>query len=134
MAFSIEREAQHLEIVRDQACSLLKREAEYVTTGGTSPCEPPTKHAQWRTRIFEWFYVIIDYFEYDRHVVYISMDYLDRFLLLHPDAEDMKCRIYQLVAMTSLYVAMKIHGGDPNSRAKVNASRKLKRLNLKLTT
>ena len=42
------------------------------------------------------------------------MDYIDRFLLLHHNPEEISTRSYQLVAMTSLYLAMKLHVGEAN--------------------
>lgn len=87
----------------------------------------PEIHVKWRSVIFEWFYKIIDHFLLDRGIVAIAMDYVDRFLLLHPAAESetMTQKIYQLVAMSALYTAMKLHGG--NDGGSLGTEWKLKR-------
>ncbi len=89
----------------------------------------PRLHSQWRPSIFEWFYKIIDHFLLDRGIVAIAMDYVDRFLLtsaylslsdntVEETTSNERCadrvsiKTYQLVAMSSLYIAMKLHGGN----------------------
>ena len=58
-----------------------------------------------REQICEWSYRVIDFFNIDREVVYISMSYLDRFL--------MTCTVdrhtYKLAATTALLLAIKVH-------------------------
>lgn len=108
----------------DHVAGLLSREFLYIQSFGTgkdvqrNPVQTlPKIHAQWRPTIFEWFYKIIDHFLLEREIVAIAMDYVDRFLS-HPtsNVESMSLDMYQLVAMTALYVAMKLHGGnDPGS-------------------
>lgn len=62
--------------------------------------------ALWREKICEWCYEVIDYFDIDRDVVSIALFYFDRYLSFHtPIAES----LFQLVAMTSLYLAVKVH-------------------------
>ncbi len=75
----------------------------------------PEIHAKWRPVIFEWFYKIVDHFLLDRGIVAIAMDYVDRYLLLHPASEPsdpINQKEYQLIAMSALYTAMKLHGGN----------------------
>ena len=109
----------------DQVAALLRREFNYMTSNNTlsaldtkeipSTSATPTLpklHAQWRPSIFEWFYKIVDHFLLERGVVAIAMDYVDRFLLVHPSTHTMDIKMYQLIAMSSLYVAMKLHGGN----------------------
>jgi Cyclin len=108
----------------DHVAGLLSREFLYIQSRDTrkdvqrNPVQTlPKIHAQWRPTIFEWFYKIIDHFLLEREIVAIAMDYVDRFLS-HPtsNVESMSLDMYQLVAMTALYVAMKLHGGnDPGS-------------------
>lgn len=85
----------------------------------------------WRQKICEWSYDIADHFGFDREAVTISMNYMDRFLsrrLAEGDREDesesrwdtssndtygsesIDIRYFQLLAMTCLYLAIKIHG------------------------
>lgn len=131
--------------------ALLRREKEYLEV--VSRCEHelpmPTLHTQWRTNIFEWFYKIIDHFMLHRSVVSVAMDYFDRFVLIQelhrinhattnntvpPSvysnvATDLK--IYQLAAMTSLYIAMKVHAG--NEEGPTTSPWKIKRKTFSLT-
>jgi hypothetical protein len=105
---------------------LLSRDFLYIVShqgSASGPIKPvkttPRIHAQWRPTIFEWFYKIIDHFLLEREIVAIAMDYVDRFLC-HPtsNVDSMSIDMYQLVAMTSLYVAMKLHGGnDPGGHS-----------------
>jgi len=60
----------------------------------------------WRDMFCEWTFKVIDYFELEREVVSISLNYLDRYLSIH--AVDIKK--FQLAAMTSLLLAIKLYG------------------------
>ena len=62
----------------------------------------------WRSKICEWSYQVIDHFDYDREIVAVSLHYLDRYLSKRP----VNKRTFQLVAMTTLYLACKLY--DPN--------------------
>ena len=70
------------------------------TTGGVNE--------DWRSKICEWSYQVIDHFNYDREIVAVSLSYLDRYLCKRP----VNKRTFQLVAMTTLYLACKLY--DPN--------------------
>ena len=76
------------------------------------------QHGEWRGKICEWCYRVVDHYQYDREVVSIAMDYFDRFLVTqqdqsnvenHDDMSSLPSRKYQLAAMTSLYIAIKLH-------------------------
>jgi lipoyl(octanoyl) transferase len=59
----------------------------------------------WREKICEWSYQVVDHFDFSREVVSISMSFLDRYLSVR--AVDK--RLFQLAAMTSLYMTIKIY-------------------------
>jgi len=59
----------------------------------------------WRERIAEWFYSVVDHFEFSREVVAVAIHYLDRYLATAPVTK----KQFQLVAMTSLYLAIKLY-------------------------
>jgi lipoyl(octanoyl) transferase len=59
----------------------------------------------WRSKICEWSYQVIDHFDYDREIVAVSLSYLDRYLCVKP----VNKRQFQLVAMTTLYLACKLY-------------------------
>ncbi|CAB9521748.1 Cyclin-B2 [Seminavis robusta] len=59
----------------------------------------------WREKIVEWSYQVIDHFDYSREVVSVSIHYLDRFLA----ARHVNKKSFQLAAMTSLFLAVKLY-------------------------
>jgi lipoyl(octanoyl) transferase len=59
----------------------------------------------WREKICEWSYQVIDHFDFSREVVSISIHYLDRYLSARP----VNKKVFQLAAMTSLYLAIKLY-------------------------
>mmetsp|Transcript_32827 Transcript_32827/g.55831 ORF Transcript_32827/g.55831 Transcript_32827/m.55831 type:complete len:377 (-) Transcript_32827:261-1391(-) len=67
-----------------------------------------------RRRTCEWMYDICDYFQLNREVVGIALHYVDRyFTITFEDASGqvpVTRRQFQLVALTGLYIAVKLHG------------------------
>jgi Cyclin, N-terminal domain/Cyclin, C-terminal domain len=63
-----------------------------------------------RVRMCEWCYQVVDFCKFRRETVGIGMSYLDRYLST-PQGIDALCnrKIYQLTAMTALYIAIKMH-------------------------
>ncbi|KAL7473065.1 hypothetical protein ACHAXS_013446 [Conticribra weissflogii] len=59
----------------------------------------------WREKICEWQYQVVDRYDLDREIVGISTFYLDRYLCMFFADED----LFQLLSMTCLYLAIKIH-------------------------
>jgi|AntRauTorckE5430_2_1112549.scaffolds.fasta_scaffold03452_1 lipoyl(octanoyl) transferase len=119
------RSSHEVDLAIDNIAGLLRLEFQYIAGTNalaSSTYEPsnnallklPKIHAHWRPTIFEWFYKIIDHFLLERGVVAIAMDYVDRYFFHLPpsDVDFMSITKYQLVAMTSLYIAMKLHGGN----------------------
>jgi Cyclin, N-terminal domain len=66
---------------------------------------------RWRIKMCQWYFEVVDCFDFDRGVVSIALNYLDRMV-----AESLCNKTFtsknelQLVAITSLYVALKLHG------------------------
>jgi len=60
-----------------------------------------------RQRICEWNFNVIDHFDFNREIASISLNYLDRYLNLNIGM--IKGKTFQLVAMTSLFIAIKIY-------------------------
>ena len=58
----------------------------------------------WREKICEWCYQVVDHFDFNREVVSVAMNYLDRYLATRL----VNRRIFQLAAMTALYLAIKL--------------------------
>lgn len=69
----------------------------------------PTHHScppAWREKICEWCFQVVDHCDIDRDVVAIALSYFDRYISLN---ESIAESLFQLVAMTSLYLAVKLH-------------------------
>jgi lipoyl(octanoyl) transferase len=58
----------------------------------------------WRGLICEWSFQVVDHFDFNRETVAISLSYLDRFVASRP----LNRRTFQLAAMTTLYLAIKL--------------------------
>ena len=73
-----------------------------------------------RRRTCEWMYDICDYFKLNREVVGIALFYVDRYFTITFEGSDdndsqqqqvpVTRRQFQLVALTGLYIAVKLHG------------------------
>lgn len=64
-----------------------------------------------RRRICEWMYGICDYLALNRDIVAIATFYVDRYFTLAYSADTpITTRLHQLVALTSLFIAIKTHG------------------------
>lgn len=59
----------------------------------------------WREKICEWAYQVIDHFDYSREVVGVAIHYLDRYLA----TRTVNKKVFQLAAMTSLFLAIKLY-------------------------
>lgn len=114
---------------RDQLDALISSEQSYVVPH--VPCmannakQRRASLESWRRKICQWAFRVIDHFRLDREVVTIGMNIFDRFLSYHePPKEqwaylcsDCRCpcckrnadpTIYQLAAMTSIFIAAKL--------------------------
>ena len=97
----------------DHILALLHRESLYISSSTTQEHSPPLKHINTnRCKTLKWFYTIVAHFQYDREIVHISMDYLDRYILSYSTIEHISSRMYRLIAMTSLYLAIKLNVGN----------------------
>ena len=79
----------------------------------------------WRSHICEWLYQVIDHFDYDREIVAMSMNYLDRYLCKRP----VNKRTFQLLAITSLYLACKVYHQNNGSKLRMSSLIKMGRGN-----
>ena len=66
----------------------------------------------WRRKLCEWCYEVVDHFGFDREVVSVALNYLDRFVSSRAKeaGSSITRREFQLFAVTSLYMAIKVHG------------------------
>lgn len=65
-----------------------------------------------RIKILEWAFQVVDHFGFDREVVSIMVNYLDRMssIAFTKTKAPLKSDEYMLVGLASLYLAMKVHG------------------------
>ncbi|KAL7542481.1 hypothetical protein ACHAWF_007183 [Thalassiosira exigua] len=82
----------------------LSEEWQRTLTEGEAADEEPRINESWRGTICGWMYEVADHFEYSREVVSVAMSYLDRYLSKH----SVNRRMFQLAAMTALYLAVKV--------------------------
>lgn len=105
---------------QDHIRALFRRESSHTISSFSIVNRlPPLKHIQNRSRVLKWYYEVVGYYQYDRCIIPISMDFLDRFLLLNYTKKELSPRTYKVVAMTSLYLAIKLHVGDVCSKSKL---------------
>ena len=66
----------------------------------------------WRRKICEWSYEVADHFGFEREAVSIALNYLDRAVAIKAREIDgpVPRRDFQLIAVASLYLALKLHG------------------------
>jgi hypothetical protein len=114
-------------LAMDQLEVLLRTEHRYVmcplACQSTSALSTEQQGApeEWRRKICQWSYRVVDNFQFDRSVVSTAMNLLDRFLIrfvLPCDEESGACaclsckrsvdsKSFQLASMTCLYIAIK---------------------------
>jgi hypothetical protein len=121
------------ELVEDQLMVLLDRETAYTVPH--TPCRAsivdPDRlpYDEWRRKICQWSFKVIDHFRLDREVVSCAMNIFDRYLARMPKSFDMETcdcpacqrsvdsRTFQLTAMTSLYLAMKLNSDNGDNES-----------------
>lgn len=110
--------ADYLSII--QACNASRRGANDDSISDQQ-VEQTVANESWRERICEWLYNVIDHFNYSREIVCITMNYLDRYASIccsqqHKDygANRITYKLYQLIAVSSLNIVLKIHESKYN--------------------
>lgn len=66
----------------------------------------------WRRTICEWSFEVVDHFGFDREVVSIALNYLDRVIAdtTRKTGTPITRKEFQLAAVTTFYLAIKLHG------------------------
>lgn len=73
-------------------------------------CKTDQVDEECRVKMSEWCFQVLDFCNFNRETVEISMNYLDRYLSTELGREALSNRTkFQLVAMTCLYTAVKLH-------------------------
>ena len=113
--------------LKDELLTLLKKEVQYKTSrnhgsvsGGN--CSDITM----RHDVCQWNYECADYFLFDREVVYVSMNFFDRFMAKQPVSVDrndqQSITLRHMLALASLCVASKIHGAGTDPKLSLSSS------------
>lgn len=108
--------AQPTESSRDELEAVLEVEANHYTPPmnylAFDSCKSGVNE-NWRRRLCEWMFEVTDHYDFDREVVSFAFDFLDRSVSLAygpGSTKKLSKRDYQLYAVTSLYLAIKVHG------------------------
>ena len=68
-----------------------------------------TVYSEWRERMAEWSYQVVDHFGYNREVVALSMSFFDRYLSSWSTDTVDSMREFQLLSASTLFLACKLH-------------------------
>jgi hypothetical protein len=85
---------------------------DYLSINKTSQASNEFVNEGWRRKVCEWSFEVVDHYGFDREVASIAVNYLDR-MIAHTTKttkKSMPKREFQLVAVASLYLAIKLHG------------------------
>mmetsp|Transcript_18091 Transcript_18091/g.25497 ORF Transcript_18091/g.25497 Transcript_18091/m.25497 type:complete len:312 (-) Transcript_18091:203-1138(-) len=102
--FDVEEMEEIVSKMRRQESTIYKCE-DYLARGSANTVGAVDE--AWRQRMCEWMYVVVDHCNFNRNIVMISAKYLD-ICLSKGDKVIRTRRNFQLAAMTSLHLAMKI--------------------------
>lgn len=125
--------AEYLAVLLKQEDKLYPPCNDYLSSLQSSSDSDPVSE-NWRRKLCEWCYEVVDHFSFDREVVSIALDYLDRSVSKWSEYSDVIIpkREFQLLAVTSLYMAIKLHGetdstDGPRRKLKIDAFYELSR-------
>ena len=125
----------------DQLMALLVTEHTYgvphIPCRGSPDNSDQLPYGDWRRKIVQWCFKVVDHFRLDREVVSCALNIFDRYLAVKPLSYSFgdscpcpacqRCidgRYFQLTAMTCLYLAMK--GYSDNGEEALSLARKLR--------
>ncbi|KAL3811084.1 hypothetical protein ACHAXA_008061 [Cyclostephanos tholiformis] len=95
-----------LSVMTPPASPFSTRSSPSYIVGGGPEVVSETKCIRRRDRIVEWMYQVVDRLDLNREIVGISTFYLDQYLSKEHVHDD---EVFQLTAMASLYLAIKLH-------------------------
>jgi hypothetical protein len=95
----------------DTVKAMLRQEAEYAVTELEYPEDPSGIDSNARDKMVEWCCRVVGHCQLQTETVCISMNYTDRICMRDPSILTSHT-VYQLVAMTALYTAAKIHAPE----------------------
>jgi len=108
--------SEHLKILLKQETAFYPLCKDYLSCENfilkSMPMDSDRVSEAWRRKLCEWCFEVVDHFSFDREVVSFALDYLDRTVSVktNDSCQPLPKREFQLIAVTSLYMAIKIHG------------------------
>ena len=133
----VEKAMVELQVMLFQETGRYSNPCDYLAVSSNhDECTPNDERVSdgWRRKICEWSFEVVDHFGFDREVVSIALSYLDRVVAIKTEKSGtaMHRREFQLVAVTCLYLAIKLHGetdvvDGPRRKLKINAFVELSR-------
>lgn len=126
---------EHLRALLDQESQTYSPCTDYLALFEASPISSSERVSDsWRRKLCEWCYEVVDHFGFDREAVFFALNYLDRTVAARAQAseEPPSKRKFQLLAVTALYIALKLHGSTdscegPRRKLKVESFVQLSR-------
>jgi len=105
---------EELQVIFQQESTKYFNKFDYfsIECENDQPAQSERVSDEWRRKICEWLFEVVDHFRFDREVVSIALYYLDRVVSIQTEelGQTMHRREFQLIAVTSLYIAIKLHG------------------------
>ena len=127
---------EHLRALRAQETEHYPTCHDYLQVSNLVPPDQVSERVNegWRRKICEWSFEVVDHFNFDREVVSVALHYLDLVVAMKTKADGVAIlrRDFQLIAVTSLYLAIKLHGETdategPRKKLKITAFVELSR-------
>lgn len=124
----VDESIARISVMLQQECSHYTSCYDYLSDiKGQSSSDKSNEHVNegWRRKICEWSFEVVDHFGFDREVVSIALNYLDRVVAdtTSKTGASVPRKEFQLAAVTTLYLAIKLHG---ETDAREGAPRKLR--------
>jgi len=103
---------EELQVILLQEATIYNNKFDYLSLPDDEVLQNEKVSDGWRRKICEWLFEVVDHFRFDREVVTVALHYLDRVVSIQTKelGQTMHRREFQLVAVTSLYLAIKLHG------------------------
>lgn len=108
---------EHLRVLLASEVNTYTPCTDYLAIFEASPVSSSERVSDsWRRKLCEWCYEVVDHFGFDREAVFFALNYLDRTVAARAESSEdpPSKRKFQLLAVTALYTALKLHGSADN--------------------
>lgn len=107
----------HIQVLLESEEHIYAPCSDYLAVFEVSPVSSAERVSDsWRRKLCEWCYEVVDHFGFDREAVFFALNYLDRTVAARAEASEdpPSKRKFQLLAVTALYISLKLHGSADN--------------------